>query len=783
MFSGCLFLWTTDMKLNPNKIIPPIILIVACAIAGQFVGSFTFAELAKLQEWHWNTLWQYKHSSYAAYKNIQWRLQISMAAMILTTLLPFIIAFIVFIATREKRELHGSARFANRGEIIAKGLLTPPKSKIEPSKEEKQQEAKRIKQCKEQNQEYIKYPVFPDFPFIYVGGRIGKQYLKWYGNEFCYVAAPTRTGKGVSIVIPNCLDFLGSLVVFDPKFENYNLTSSWRQNVLKQEVFVFNPAGSDWTSQNSNTHQIKSHRWNPFYYVSRDEVEMVGDVQVIASSIFTSRSNDGGNAQFWTESAKKLFVGMALYMLETENDRDEEIDYTGNSSLSLLYKMLSPKNGMSLYDWINYCVLGKQPPEGSTFNRRHRRTIQKDGKQYELSEQCLVYLSEFANGDQETSANMLASVTAPLQIFLDPKVAAATDENDFDFRDLRKKPMTIYIGINPKDIDRLWRLINLFFSQLINENLKELPENNPELKYQTLLLLDEFTALGNIPVLEKGVAYIAGYNLRMLLIFQNPSQLETVYSRAAISTFLSNFAVRTLFTASEQADAEAYSKILGNQTMQTKSSSRSFGKGGHRSENTSGQKRELMNPDEFKLMSLDKCVISMIGMRPIFADKTRYYQEKAFLHKVWNKKENKNVPIAVPYFDVKTVRKEVRSKTSNKTSNTETAPLEDAIAFENVHHIQQENIPMFDENGNLIVDDNENDGAMSSSEQAGFLDFTLDDFDEVTLESENSSLSECQAYLNDLYLACEFEDKPQIFFERCWDKKGWLLMEKYLQAA
>lgn len=769
------------MKLNANKIIPPLILTILCAVAGQYVASYVFATLAKLPDWQWDTFWQYKDSEYASYKNIQWRLQVSLAAMILTTLLPFILTGIILIATREKRELHGSSRFANKSEVIAKGLLSAPDSKIEQSKKEKQKELALIKKAKQNNQEYIKYPVYPDFPFIYLGGRLGQQYLKWYSNEFAYVAAPTRSGKGISVVIPNCLDFLGSLVVFDPKFENYHLTSSWRKNVLKQEVFVFNPAGSDWTNQNADPYQVKTHRWNPFHYVSRHEVEMIGDVQVIASSIFTNRDNDGGNSQFWTESAKKLFVGMALYMLETEDDRDEEIDYLGNSSLSLLYKMLSPKNGLSLYDWINYCVLGKAPPEGSSFKQRKRRSVHKNNKEYELSEQCLVYLSEFANGDQETSANMLASVTAPLQIFLDPKVAAATNENDFDFRLLRKKPMTIYIGIAPKDLNRLWRLINLFFSQLINENLKELPENNPQLKYQTLLLLDEFPALGNIPVLEKGVAYIAGYNLRMLLIFQNPSQLESVYSKAAVSTFLSNFSVRIIFTPNEQKDAEAYSKIIGYETFQSKSLSKSFGKGAHRSESTSGQRREVMNPDEMKLMSLEKCVISMIGMRPIFADKTHYYREKAFLHKVWNRKTGQNAPIDVPFFAVKSLKKETKEELSGSLKKD---ALHHRITPDELNIEQEKLPPMFDENGQIILSFQEKEGAMSASEAAECFDFSFDDDEEVKLESHFSNLNELRHFLNTIVQACQPNVAEQEeFVERCWGKKGLRFMEKFIQAA
>ena len=730
-----------------RMVVIPIILLILFAIAGQFVGSFVFAELAHLPDWQYNTFWQYKNSDWANYKGVHWRLNVAAAAMILTTLFPVIAGLIILIVGREKRELHGSSRFATKSEIAAKGLLSAPKSKIKQSRSEKKQELALIKQAKAENREYIKYPVYPDFPYIYIGGKVGNQYLKWYGNEFCYVAAPTRTGKGISIAIPNCLDFLGSLVVFDPKFENYKLTSHYRKTVLGQEVYLFNPAGTDWTvnpddpdcekKQKENT-QVRSHRWNPFHYVSRNEMEMKDDLQVIAASMYTTKSNDSGNAQFWTSTSKSLFVGMAMYMLETENDRDETIDYSGNSSLSLLYKFFTPKNGLSLYDWINYCVLGKPVPDNVKIKGAGKRTIKdhKTDKEYELSEACRIELGKFANGDIETSNNIVTSVTAPLSEFLTAKVAATTDENDFDFRDLRKKPMTIYIGINPRDLVNQWRLINLFFSQLINENIRQLPDDNPALKYQTLLLLDEFTALGNIPVLEKGVAYIAGYNLRMLLIFQNPSQLESVYSKAAVSTFLSNFAVRVLFTAYEQQDAEAYAKIIGNETFQTKSLSRSFGKGGHRSENKSGQKREVMNADEIKRMSLDKCVISMATLYPIFCNKIRYYNEKkTFLPKVYNRHTGKNPPVEIPTHGIILASREVKKE----------LPQQNAVGNGDLNLDEQP--PIVDEYGEMAHFKEDNFMILDKDEITEVFDYSVEDEKQVADEMQFSNSNELTDYV------------------------------------
>jgi type IV secretion system protein VirD4 len=105
----------------------------------------------------------------------------------------------------------------------------------------------------------------------------------------------------------------------------------------------------------------------------------------------------------------------------------------------------------------------------------------------------------------------------------------ATSRNDFDLRDLRKRRMSIYVGINPGDLSLLQPLLNLFIEQALNLQTKELPEHNPALKFQVAFFLDELAAAGRIPILAKGVAYVSGYNVRLFLVVQAFSQLREIY--------------------------------------------------------------------------------------------------------------------------------------------------------------------------------------------------------------------------------------------------------------
>ena len=233
-------------------------------------------------------------------------------------------------------------------------------------------------------------------------------------------------------------------------------------------------------------------------------------------------------------------------------------------------------------------------------------------------------------------------MTVPLGIFLDPVVEAATSGDDFRLDDIRRTRMTVYIGINPTETATFSRLTNLFFSQLVQVNVAQgLPENNIDpdtgkstLPHQCLLLMDEFPALGNIPAIQEGVSYVAGYGLRLMIIAQSPAQIEAVYGRENARTFFTNFAARVLFTPRDQTEAEEYSKILGNETVKSKSVSKSSGKGSSRSTNTSDQRRALMYDSEIKQMPMYKCILDLASSRPIYADKIRYYEDPAFKERV-----------------------------------------------------------------------------------------------------------------------------------------------------
>lgn len=442
-------------------------------------------------------------------------------------------------------------------------------------------------------------------------GKYKGRYLRWASDGFLYLAARTRGGKGVGFVIPNCLHYRHSMVVNDVKKENFLITAGFRA-AHGQKVFFFNPSGTMPYHERDQTAPLISHRWNPLTYVRRDPVYTYKDALAVAAIFYPlNAKGDGGNSNFWQQEAQKLFAGLLLYLIETEKERD--LSRPENlTTMANLYRLTTPANGKTLQEWIQ--------------DEFELRTGQPE---FRLSRNCETLLMGFANSNAKTGGDILTTMAAPLAIFLDPAVEAATGGDDFYFDDLRREPITIYLGITPNEMKVYGTLLNLFFSQLADVNVRQgLPQDNHELKYQCLLLLDEFTALGRIPAIEKGVGYLAGYGIRPVLVFQTPSQVEEVYGRTARQTFFSNFAIRMVFAPREQPDAEELSKLIGYYTYKARSTSRSRGKSSSGS-SISDQKRAVMNPDELKVMPDTDCIISMAGMQPIYAEKILYYKDPA----------------------------------------------------------------------------------------------------------------------------------------------------------
>ncbi|MFM0205343.1 type IV secretory system conjugative DNA transfer family protein [Paraburkholderia fungorum] len=430
-------------------------------------------------------------------------------------------------------------------------------------------------------------------PFIV--GKYKGEYLKYYGQDFLMTAAGTRSGKGTSLVIPNLLTYPDSVVVEDIKEENYHYTSGYRR-ACGHETYLWAPFSEDG----------RSHAYNPLEYIAgRPAYARVGDVMTIGEHLYPS--NVDARLKYWNDNARNLFIGIVLYLLETPS-----LPCTFGEVL----RQASGK-GRAIREHISSIVSTRADAAHAT-----------DGLPA-LTFECLDALNRFLSQSKEAFANIVSTMTAPLNVFSNPVVDAATSRSDFDLADVRKKRMSIYVGIKPGDLKAGALLVNLFFSQLIDLNTRELPAENPALKYQCALVLDEFAAPGKIDIIDTANPFIAGYNLRLMLIFQGMSQIEDpkLYGKHGAETLAINCKMRSLYAPRTVKESEEYSKMLGTFTLMARSRSRSRGRSSSTSTNESEHGRALMMPQELRALKHNKQIITIEGCEPILCEKAFFYED------------------------------------------------------------------------------------------------------------------------------------------------------------
>ncbi|MCG3667493.1 type IV secretory system conjugative DNA transfer family protein [Aliarcobacter butzleri] len=481
-----------------------------------------------------------------------------------------------------KKSLHGEARFANKKEIEKMGLLQDKG--------------------------------------LVVGKLESGELLKWDSSEFLALGAPTRSGKGVGIVIPNLMEWEESCVVLDIKQECFDFSSKYRRDILGQEVYLFNPF------------DFRTHRYNPFTYIDLQN-DRTRDKSLLnfANILYPT---DGKKEAFFDQQAQNLFIGLA-YIMKDLMYSDKGQEFLKENDFSVEWSL----------DGILTLSTGFKIPyideDEEKFTNGFDETFEYLETMEIVSPSTIQKMSLYFNITSEnTKSSVMSSFNSPLLIYSNEPFKTAMSESDFDLRDLRKKKMTIYIGITPDDLPLASPILNMFFNQLLALNTATLPEKDSSIKYTCLLLMDEFTSIGYIPILKKGVSFIAGFWLRLMMVFQAPSQLEDAppngYGKEGATTLQDNMGMAIFYAPRSVKAAKEISEMLGDMTFKAVSKSYNHGKlleAGSSSHSVSEQRRALMLPQELREMVFEKEIITMPGYRPIQCTKAFYYNDEYFISK------------------------------------------------------------------------------------------------------------------------------------------------------
>jgi type IV secretion system protein VirD4 len=221
-----------------------------------------------------------------------------------------------------------------------------------------------------------------------------------------------------------------------------------------------------------------------------------------------------------------------------------------------------------------------------------------------------------------------------MNLWLNPRVCAATDASDFDLRDLRERRMSLYLGVSPDNLARVAPLYNLLLQQLVDLNTRERPTADRH-RVQVLMVMDEFARLGHAAVIAHGFSYVAGYGLRLLPVLQSPAQLRAEYGPDLAEEIMANCGLEIAFAPKELKVAQDLSERLGFWTYSSRSHSRpTLLSGGRRSTTESDQRRALMMPQELIQMDPGQLILLRAGMPPVRGRKIQYWREKAFTQRV-----------------------------------------------------------------------------------------------------------------------------------------------------
>jgi len=422
-------------------------------------------------------------------------------------------------------------------------------------------------------------------------GRYDSHYLRHNGPEHVLCFAPTRSGKGVGLVVPSLLTWPGSAIVHDIKGENWQLTAGFRAQ--HGRVLLFDPTNA------------KSSAYNPLLEVRRGEWE-VRDVQNIAD-ILVDPEGSLEKRNHWEKTSHALLVGAILHVLYAEADK----------TLAGVAAFLSdPKRPIesTLAAMMTTAHLGEAGPHPVIASAAR----------------------ELLNKSDNERSGVLSTAMSFLGLYRDPVVAEVTRHCDWRIGDVvgGRNPTTLYLVVPPSDINRTKPLIRLILNQVGRRLTEDLQAKAG--RHRLLLMLDEFPALGRLDFFESALAFMAGYGLKSFLIAQSLNQIEKAYG--ANNSILDNCHVRVSFATNDERTAKRVSDALGTATemkaMKNYAGHRLSPWLGHLMVSRSETARPLLTPGEVMQLPPSDEIVMVAGTPPIRAKKARYYEDARFKERI-----------------------------------------------------------------------------------------------------------------------------------------------------
>ena len=435
--------------------------------------------------------------------------------------------------------------------------------------------------------------------------------LRYGGEGHLLTVAPTRSGKGTGSVIPNLLSYAGSVVVIDPKGENYAVTARCRRERLGHRTVALDP----FDLLGSFGMAPSGAAFNPMDLISTSGTDLLEGASLLADMLVVSTDGrSGGENAFWVEEARALLSGLILYVAAKETDASGRPTERRNLLRVREILTLPREDFRELTETMQRSTLAS-----GLVARSAARLLQKE--------------------DKERSG--VVSTAQSHTHFLDaPRMARVMGRSTFEMRALKEERLSLYLILPAHHLDTYSRWLRLTVGCALNEMVRSPGPPGKQPAGRVLFLLDEFAQLGRMEPVVRAVSLLAGYGAQLWLFLQDLSQLKGTYPDRW-QTFLANTDVLQAFGTNDHETARLFSDLTGEATIyvETGSESLSRSRGRHasrsegRSQSYAERSRKLLLPDEVRRLPQEAQLLFLGRQRPVLARKLNYLRDKAFVER------------------------------------------------------------------------------------------------------------------------------------------------------
>jgi type IV secretion system protein VirD4 len=450
------------------------------------------------------------------------------------------------------------------------------------------------------------------------------------GGTNTLTIAPTRSGKGVGSIIPTCLSYPQSMIIFDPKGELFEATAGFRRQFSR--ILKFSPISKD------------TVRFNPLEEVDLTE-QAFADIGLILTNMFEQPKGGEQNStsSFFDNNAQDLLTGLIFHVLSSRNYSKDQKNLNG--VLSILSQAASQETQNEN---------GEQTGLGDELLHEMKESSHYDkyGRESPYIHKIVSNVASRILGMHfKVRSDVFSTVFSRMRLFEDPYIAYVTGESDFRLQDFydSEEPITLYLTVPFSDIKRIAPVFRLLVSFMLNKFSRgEASYGSVSLKNRILFLLDEFKTLGAFPFLSDTMGILAGYGITFYIIVQALNQIVDLYGQQ--HTFLDNCKTVMVYAPGKFEDAKTFSDMIGKESVVNENLSVS----GSRYSvslnnlNASNQEvaRELMNPDELMKLPPTEALILNQGMPAYIAKKCVYYEDGRFMKNAYSFREEKTYRFA-----------------------------------------------------------------------------------------------------------------------------------------